>query len=590
MEAKPESLAAGGAAAPDGSDYAVQTIKHLAALSSSLERLKFLQAKSQPTLPSEQLRKKSLHQITDYILARVENLHAPLLIVVGGSTGAGKSTLVNSLLGETISPSGAVRPTTRMPVLAYNPADESWFASQRILTALKRLKFSGVKTDGALSTEPAVQLAPHPKIPQGIAMIDAPDVDSISDENRALAVQLLNAADLWLFVTTANRYADALPWDLLTEAGARDITVNIVLNRVPAGAEVEILPDLERLLAERNLGSSAVHVIHETVLGQDRLLVPELVDPISNWLISLAGDAKERRRIAAQTLDGALKRTLADVNELYAEVQDQEVQLNELMLAVDQRFDGAMDEVKLALKDGSLLRGEILARWQDFVGAGELLRGLEGRVGRIRDRIGSFFSGKPPSSHRVEEAIQAGLHSIFVAEITSAVQDLDRSWRNTPIGLELRSELPAPRPSEDLDVQASTAVREWQKDVLSMIREEGAGKRKTARMAAFGVNGIAVILMIVVFASTAGLTGLELGIAGGSAVIGQKLLEAIFGEDAVRRMATKANGMLEERARALIESNAEPYRMAIRHHQQPDEVQSLAEFIRSQGGKGVTNE
>lgn len=586
MEANSESRSADGAATPEGSGYALSTIKQLASLSAALDGLTFLLSASNPMLSSEILRVKTIHQIADYLMPRLENLHAPLLIVVGGSTGAGKSTLVNSLLGETISASGAVRPTTRVPVLAYNPSDASWFEDRRILPALRRLSYSGNQPDDANAKAQAVQLAPHAKVPSGIAIIDAPDIDSISDENRALAAQLLNAADLWIFVTTANRYADALPWDLLTEAGARNITVSIVLNRVPAGAQTEILPDLERLLNDKGLGSSAVHVIQEMELDQQKLLPQALTQPISNWLDSLAGDAQERKRIALQTLDGALKRSVADVNELYAELKDQEAQLQELLLGVDQRFNQAMDVVKSALKDGTLLRGEILARWQDFVGAGELLRGIEGSVGRIRDRIGSFFSGRPPASNRVEQAIETGLHAIFVAEITEAADNLDRIWRTTPIGQELSRALPTPRLPADLSELASRSVREWQNDILTMIREEGAGKRKTARMAAFGVNGIAVILMVVVFASTAGLTGLELGIAGGSAVVGQKLLEAIFGEDAVRRMAARASGMLEERARELINANADVYRNVIKSCQQREELEGLAEFIHAQGQKG----
>ncbi|MQA33994.1 ABC transporter, partial [Modestobacter roseus] len=39
-----------------------------------------------------------VHQVDDYLLPRLRDLDAPLLAVVGGSTGAGKSTLVNSLL------------------------------------------------------------------------------------------------------------------------------------------------------------------------------------------------------------------------------------------------------------------------------------------------------------------------------------------------------------------------------------------------------------------------------------------------------------------------------------------------------------
>src|SRR5262245_41596827 len=39
-----------------------------------------------------------VRQIDDYLLPRLRMVDAPLLVVVGGSTGAGKSTLVNSLV------------------------------------------------------------------------------------------------------------------------------------------------------------------------------------------------------------------------------------------------------------------------------------------------------------------------------------------------------------------------------------------------------------------------------------------------------------------------------------------------------------
>ena len=90
------------------------------------------------------------------------------------------------------------------------------------------------------------------------------------------------------------------------------------------------------------------------------------------------------------------------------------------------------------------------------------------------------------------------------------------------------------RASRDFRRRAERAVRDWQADVLEMVRTEGADKRSTARFLAFGVNGLSVALMVVVFAHTAGVTGAEAGIAGGSAVLGQKLLEAVFGDQAVR--------------------------------------------------------
>ncbi|WP_159611278.1 dynamin family protein [Glutamicibacter sp. JC586] len=587
MESNSELSESAAVQAASGNEFSSAATHNLAELRDALSSLVFVHHPSAPVSQSEELRAKTLHQISDYLLPRVSNLGAPLLAVVGGSTGSGKSTLVNSLLGEQVSISGAVRPTTRTPVLAFNPSDQLFFESERVLPELSRVTGQGFSVSGDSSRNDALLMTPHNQVPQGLAILDAPDIDSVSDDNRALAGQLLNAADLWIFVTTANRYADALPWDLLTDAGVRNITVCVVLNRVPLGAEKDIVPDLRRLLAEKNLDSSLLHVLNETQLSENKLIPADQVAPLLKWLSDLAADATKRQQLAAQTLEGAMRRTTADAGELLAEVQDQEEQLAELRQLTDDRFSQALSRINEGLDDGSLLRGEILARWQDFVGAGELLRGIEGAVGRVRDRIGAFFSGRPAATHKVEQAIETGLHTVFIAEITKACHDIDRSWKNTPLGQALRDELMSPRPPADLDEQAADSVRLWQKDILEMIREEGAGKRKTARMAAFGVNGVAVILMVVVFASTAGLTGIEIGIAGGSAVVGQKLLEAIFGEDAVRRMATRARKMLDARAKVLIASSSQIYTNEIDAHCQPEVVEALESATQSLNSKGA---
>jgi hypothetical protein len=65
--------------------------------------------------------------------------------------------------------------------------------------------------------------------------------------------------------------------------------------------------------------------------------------------------------------------------------------------------------------------------------------------------------------------------------------------------------------------------------------------------------------MIVVFAHTAGVTGAEVGIAGGSAVLGQKLLEAVFGDQAVRSLAERAAADLDERVQVLFAAERARY-------------------------------
>ena len=52
-------------------------------------------------------------QLDDYILPRSASVDNPLTIVAGGSTGAGKSTLVNTLLGEPLTQSSCTAQKTR---------------------------------------------------------------------------------------------------------------------------------------------------------------------------------------------------------------------------------------------------------------------------------------------------------------------------------------------------------------------------------------------------------------------------------------------------------------------------------------------
>ena len=103
-------------------------------------------------------------------------------------------------------------------------------------------------------------------LPEGLAIVDAPDVDSVVEDNRDLAATLLAGADLWIFVTTAARYADAVPWEHLRAAAERHITAAIVLDRVPEGAQSEVEADLRRRLTEAGLAEAPVFTIPETAL------------------------------------------------------------------------------------------------------------------------------------------------------------------------------------------------------------------------------------------------------------------------------------------------------------------------------------
>ena len=51
---------------------------------------------------AREIQTRGVRRLEDHILPRLSNLDAPLLCVVGGSTGAGKSTIVNSLVNQKV--------------------------------------------------------------------------------------------------------------------------------------------------------------------------------------------------------------------------------------------------------------------------------------------------------------------------------------------------------------------------------------------------------------------------------------------------------------------------------------------------------
>jgi len=488
-------------------------------------------------------------QLEDYVLPRLMTIDAPLLAVVGGSTGAGKSTLVNSLVGHRVTEPGVLRPTTRSPVLVHHPDDGVWFGQDRLLPDLERVSHA--------TTDPeALQLVAAETMPVGLAILDAPDIDSVEERNRTLAAQLLAAGDLWLFVTSAARYADQVPWEFLRQAAERSTAVAIVLDRTPEEAVQTVATHLARMLASRGLKDSPLFTVNEGTVSDEGLLEAAFVADIRGWLESLAADSEARAAVVKQTLDGAV-RTLSRRSHGGADATAEQVAaVRRLREDADTAYDQAIEAVTAATADGTLLRGEVLARWQEFVGTGELLKSLENRVGWLRDRVVNAVKGKPQQAERVTVAVESGLETLILEHAEAAAERAAGSWQSLESGKALLADAGEDlgRASRDLRRRAERSVRDWQHDVLEMVRHEGADKRSSARFLAYGVNGLSVALMVVVFAHTAGITGAEAGIAGGSAVLGQKLLEAVFGDQAVRSLAERSRRSLEERVRGLLEA------------------------------------
>lgn len=485
---------------------------------------------------TSELRDSISDQVSNYILPRLVQLEAPLLVVVGGSTGAGKSTLVNSLIGERVTAAGVLRPTTRSPVLIHHPDDQQWFEGGRVLPELTRSAHSTPSTH-------AVKVTSSENIPQGLALLDAPDFDSIDTTNRELASQLLAAADLWLFVTSAARYADQVPWDYLRSASERSTAVAVVLDRVHEDGLAEVRGHLARMMTSRGLSDSPLFSVFESPVDTDGLVPATAVQHIWDWLKELADDSEARVSVVSKTLDGAVRQIVFHTHDV-ADAMDAQIQAAEyLHAALDSSFSLVHDAINMSLADGSLISGSLAARWQEFLGGGELFRSMEDKVGRIRDRLIDGVRGKRTRSAQVIEAIDSSVTYAVLEAIESAAETTVNGWTQEPYGRTIVQQNPGiDRAAASTRARAQRIAHDWQLNVTELARTATADKRMSSDFLAFGVNGVAVAAMI----------GAMSAQEGQSSRVPRQLLNSVLGPLAAESLIDAAAHDLHERVGDVI--------------------------------------
>ncbi|MCP4228217.1 MAG: ABC transporter, partial [Actinomycetia bacterium] len=244
-----------------------------------------------------------------------------------------------------------------------------------------------------------------------------------------------------------------------------------------------------------------------------------------------------------------------------------------LRLVVDEVYESARNDLGTDIASGNLLRGEVLDRWQELIGTAELMRVVQSRIGRIRDRIAGFVTGRTIATSEVQGEITSTLERLLVDHADAAALLAVTRWRSAPGGRQvIDDDRSLERSSPEFRAQIGSEIRAWQDDILGLVRDRGASKRATARALALGLNSIGVALMIVLFAQTGGITGGEIAISAGTAGLSQTLLTAIFGEQAVRELATEARRLLLERVAAMLDLDANRFRVKLWSNLSPPET------------------
>ena len=517
-----------------------------------------------------------------HIRVRVSSLDAPLVVLILGPTGAGKSTLFNSLAGRAASRTGVLRPTTRDSILLLHPGDRAALLNGP-LASLDHAR---------------LRLVEDQSIARGLALIDAPDVDSIEHENRFAADRLVEAADLCIFVTTATRYADRVPWDVLERVRQRGLPLIVIVNRMPPDEadRAEVLADISRLFRERRLGEvlaaapaddaepdnrdqSFIAIAEGDIVPEAQALNPGAVARVAAGIEELRSDQDARRELAARALAGSLK-GLEPLLEAIAEDCDAEkVDVDALLRSAGIEFEKELVNLRTELGRAAFLREEALRHWQSFVGADQITRYFSQGIGRVRGAVVSIFKPVEAPVTEVRTATTDDIVAIGRLHAAEAARRTAADWADHPaVAEEIASDANLWAPSLDFDDRFRRRLNAWIDGIAEEVRATARPKQYLARGASVGVNAIGTGVMLATFMHTGGLTGTEVGVAAVTAFLNQKLLSALFGEAAMAELIANARRSLDQALAASLAEERERFEQLL---PTPETLTDLAADLRS---------
>lgn len=483
---------------------------------------------------AERLEKRDevVRMLRSYLIPRLGDPEAPLLVVVAGPTGSGKSTVVNSLAGREVSKPGPLRPTTRQPVVWCRPENAERYT-----------------TIGSI--ECAVVTDDHPLLAD-ITVVDTPDIDSYVVDHRRVTTEVLQHADVVIFLTSAQRYADAVPWEVLGEVDRRGSLILFVLNRL-ARRSSGAVSDYSALLRRHGLEPETIHTIQEQRVKGDAGTLP--AKSVRNLTDRLTQVASERTAVLNEVTQRATAYGVDAARATADAVEAQEGERQGLAAIVDGAYDDAFAELTGELDRGTLISAEVVGRWSERVGTGEVAKWMKGTASWLRSAL-DRISGQPVAV--VNELEREARH-----ELTAAVGTrLDRAARAVATGWEvdeagrslLTMDLRTTGAESVLDAEAT--IEEWLASLTRMVEDEAPGRFRAARVASTGVNAATVGTILALLASTGGLTGAEVGVAGAAAAAQQGILEHILGKAAASSLAGSARDGLVASIRSVFDAEA----------------------------------
>jgi GTP-binding protein EngB required for normal cell division len=216
-------------------------------------------------------------QVVGKAEARLRHGTTATLVALLGATGSGKSSVANLVVDTEVARTGVRRPTTSS-TLAISWGDEDTGALLDWMEVVNRHRVPAEGESRDLG---------------GLVLLDVPDHDSVAEAHRVEMERIADHADMLVWVTDPEKYADKAMHDYLARLSGHGGVMALVLNKIdlltPAEAEACRI-DLKRLLA--GVGLDRAPVVTLSALGGQ------------GWdeLRALLADTVERKQAAVERL------------------------------------------------------------------------------------------------------------------------------------------------------------------------------------------------------------------------------------------------------------------------------------------------
>jgi small GTP-binding protein len=341
-------------------------------------------------LPEEQLA-----QVRDALF----HTDIPYLVALVGPFSAGKSSIINALLGEAILEVGAVPTTDHIHMVRY-----------------------GEERQRSRVGETSTVFHPSPLL-ENLSFVDTPGLESVFEKHDQITRQFLHRADLVLMIMVATHVLSAANLDFLKEMRAYGKRLIIVVN------QIDLLEDDERETVRNFVAEqSRLHLGIEPIIWmvsakqaleasrdpvRDELAYDESgFGQIEDYLTESLNDSvriRQKLETSLQIANNVREKALESVKNDQSALASQQKSVQNIQNQIEQALKGQALSIETGLREletqwaDATQRGTSAIR--DLFQLGNALKQIAAGLGEISGLTGFFlrFGGKPRAQAAFDE-------------------------------------------------------------------------------------------------------------------------------------------------------------------------------------------